>query len=424
LSNRINNATDKEVIDNLEDVYFKLRQRANGTVKFIGELYKISMLTAKIMTGCIEVLITSVTEENIERLCKLLTTVGEKLEAEIKNKSDMDKYMQQLSKLRNSSVITTQRIKFDILNVMDLRASKWKPRENARLLETKPQKLQDLQEEENKKKRLQQQQLNDYQPKSSQNNLGRQRSQRGFFDNDGFRVNIPKPLDFNKVNIPKPNNTEMTLGPPRNWFQNFQKPPPQMVPQVVPTSVSNPFGNLSTDCDDVEQLPTLHHTRSGSNGKNSRRDKKNGSHSQGNNNNNHNKEKQKARTPSPVMEKSADDDDLFTIELSEIEENDMELLKDKMKQNFKGKITLDMLVVDLKKIKITKNILGCVFTDLFDKKSNERKDMIDLIGEICRKGLITKVVNIDALKLAIKSIPTVICDVPHAYKYFAEYCGK
>jgi hypothetical protein len=44
------------------------------------------MLTANMMS-CIDVLTTSETDENIERLCKLLTTVGEKLEAEIKTKN-------------------------------------------------------------------------------------------------------------------------------------------------------------------------------------------------------------------------------------------------------------------------------------------------------------------------------------------------
>ncbi|CAG9807685.1 unnamed protein product [Chironomus riparius] len=423
LQDRINKASDTEEIDNCEDLYFKIRQRANGTVKFIGELYKINMLTAKIMIGCIEVLLTSVTEENIERLCKLLTTVGEKLESELSSKNDMDKYMHQLSRLKNSNVIKTQRIKFDIMNVIDLRDSRWRQRENARSLETKPQKLQDLQEQENKKKRLMQQQLNDYQPKCNQNNLGRQHRSQRSFDNDRFRVNVSKQFDFNKINIPKTNNAEMSFRPPLNLFQRFNSNPVQMMPP--PTIISNSYANLVTDCDDMEQLPTLHHTRSGSSSKNNRKDKKNGSHSNGNNNNNNSKEKLKARTPSPVIEKSADnndEDDFFMIDLTDDEEKDMRLLTDKMQQNFKAKITLDMLVADLKKIKITKNVLGQVFTDLFDKKSNERKELIELIYEICRKGLITKVVNVDALKLAIKSIPTVICDVPLAYDYFSEYC--
>lgn len=50
----------------LEEEHYKLRQRANGTVKFIGELYKIDMLTSKIMRTCIEMLLSESTEEKVK----------------------------------------------------------------------------------------------------------------------------------------------------------------------------------------------------------------------------------------------------------------------------------------------------------------------------------------------------------------------
>lgn len=49
----------------LEEKHYKLRQRANGTVKFIGELYKIEMLTTRIMRTCIEMLLHDPTEEKV-----------------------------------------------------------------------------------------------------------------------------------------------------------------------------------------------------------------------------------------------------------------------------------------------------------------------------------------------------------------------
>lgn len=60
----------------------KLRRRAVGTVRFIGELYKIDMLTGKIMRSCMNLLldVDVISEETLECLCKLLTTVGEKME--------------------------------------------------------------------------------------------------------------------------------------------------------------------------------------------------------------------------------------------------------------------------------------------------------------------------------------------------------
>ena len=51
-----------------------------GNIRFIGELYKLNMLTAKIMHSCITNLLNGGDEESLECLCKLLTTVGQILE--------------------------------------------------------------------------------------------------------------------------------------------------------------------------------------------------------------------------------------------------------------------------------------------------------------------------------------------------------
>ena len=48
--------------------------------RFIGELYKLGMLTAPIMVRCISDLLNKDEEEGYECLCKLLTTIGKKLE--------------------------------------------------------------------------------------------------------------------------------------------------------------------------------------------------------------------------------------------------------------------------------------------------------------------------------------------------------
>lgn len=58
----------------------KLRRRSVCTVRFIGELYRMDMLTASIMSFCIKTLLDSRSEEKLECLCKLLTTIGKKLE--------------------------------------------------------------------------------------------------------------------------------------------------------------------------------------------------------------------------------------------------------------------------------------------------------------------------------------------------------
>ena len=54
----------------------KLRRRSLGNIRFIGELYKISMLNGRIMHECIRKLLLTTDEESLECLCRLVTTVG------------------------------------------------------------------------------------------------------------------------------------------------------------------------------------------------------------------------------------------------------------------------------------------------------------------------------------------------------------
>jgi translation initiation factor 4G len=46
-----------EIEAELEDSRFQMRRRSLGNVRFIGELYKLQMLTPKIMVECVNMLI-------------------------------------------------------------------------------------------------------------------------------------------------------------------------------------------------------------------------------------------------------------------------------------------------------------------------------------------------------------------------------
>jgi len=115
-------------------------------VRFIGELYKLHMLSAKIMVECVKMLLATPEEDQLECLCKLLSTVGQKLdeslaETEAKFKSVpadqrpkhlpeekcMDKFFSRLDKLSEDKKISS-RIRFAIMDVVELRHNKWKPR--------------------------------------------------------------------------------------------------------------------------------------------------------------------------------------------------------------------------------------------------------------------------------------------------------
>lgn len=77
-------AKRKELMEQQEEESFKIRRRAVGTVRFIGELYKIEMLNDKIMLNCVSLLLENGDEDSLECLCKLLTTIGQKLESKDK----------------------------------------------------------------------------------------------------------------------------------------------------------------------------------------------------------------------------------------------------------------------------------------------------------------------------------------------------
>jgi len=62
--------------------------RKLGKVRFIGELYKVRVLDCKIMVRCVKMFISTGEEESLNCLCKLLSTIGQQLEVNIKDLAD------------------------------------------------------------------------------------------------------------------------------------------------------------------------------------------------------------------------------------------------------------------------------------------------------------------------------------------------
>ncbi|XP_016111957.1 eukaryotic translation initiation factor 4 gamma 1-like [Sinocyclocheilus grahami] len=68
--------------EDLEDTKDKARRRSLGNIKFIGELFKLKMLTETIMHDCIVKLLKNHDLESLECLCRLLSTIGKDLDFE------------------------------------------------------------------------------------------------------------------------------------------------------------------------------------------------------------------------------------------------------------------------------------------------------------------------------------------------------
>ncbi|KAF8504688.1 hypothetical protein F5888DRAFT_1903604 [Russula emetica] len=107
----------------------KAKRRGLGLIRFIGELFKLQMLTERIMHECIQKLLGNVEnpeEEEIESLCKLLRTVGSLLDT-IKARGHLDVYFSRMRELTKNKNVNS-RMMFMLQDVIDLRERKWIPR--------------------------------------------------------------------------------------------------------------------------------------------------------------------------------------------------------------------------------------------------------------------------------------------------------
>jgi translation initiation factor 4G len=100
-----------------------------GNIRFIGELYKESMLTERIMHECIKKLIGEFQhpeEENVEALCKLMSTIGHMID-HAKAKEFIDAYFDRMTKMSNNQGLPS-RLRFMLRDIIDLRKNGWHQR--------------------------------------------------------------------------------------------------------------------------------------------------------------------------------------------------------------------------------------------------------------------------------------------------------
>ncbi|KAG5756096.1 hypothetical protein H9Q70_001299 [Fusarium xylarioides] len=118
----------------LSDEYYAAaaaKRRGLGLVQFIGELYKLGMLTERIMHECVHKLVDykGVPDEaEIESLSKLLRTIGGNLDSTEKGRPMMDAYFQRIQTMMDLPELPS-RLKFMLMDVMDLRRAGWHSKE-------------------------------------------------------------------------------------------------------------------------------------------------------------------------------------------------------------------------------------------------------------------------------------------------------
>ncbi|KYR03034.1 eukaryotic translation initiation factor 4 gamma [Tieghemostelium lacteum] len=120
------NATEAEKQDFEEKQYIK-RKREFGLIKFIGELFNKEMLSEKILHGILIALMGELnkpTEIKLECFCKLLTITGKTLSTNEKAATWLTRYHNRMKDLTELPTLS-QRLKFLIQNVIDLKNNNW-----------------------------------------------------------------------------------------------------------------------------------------------------------------------------------------------------------------------------------------------------------------------------------------------------------
>lgn len=114
----------------MSDEYYKamaIKRRGLGLIQFIGELFRLGMLTERIMHECVRKLLDfsgEPDEAEIESLTKLLRTIGADLENTEKGSSMVNAYFQRIQSLVDSPGLPS-RLQFMLMDIIDLRKAKW-----------------------------------------------------------------------------------------------------------------------------------------------------------------------------------------------------------------------------------------------------------------------------------------------------------
>ncbi|GME64009.1 hypothetical protein GTA08_BOTSDO05754 [Neofusicoccum parvum] len=132
----------------LSDEYYvaaAAKRRGLGLIQFIGELYKLGMLTVRIMHECVMRLLNFEgvpDESNIESLVKLLRTVGATMETSEAGSQMIRAYFERIEKVKDLPALPS-RMHFMLLDMVDLRRKGWKSKDDSK----GPKTIQEIHEE-------------------------------------------------------------------------------------------------------------------------------------------------------------------------------------------------------------------------------------------------------------------------------------
>jgi len=185
----------------LSDEYYiaaAAKRRGLGLVRFIGELFKLGMLTERIMHECVKKLLDyegTPEEAEVESMSGLLRTIGKQLDSpESKAAGRMDAYFERISQTVAIPDLPS-RLRFMLLDIIDLRRAGWQDKAS----DKGPKTIQQIHEEAEAAKAAA-----DMQRLASQANRGgggRMAMGRGDARGFGQYGQVPPPDNSNRVGV-------------------------------------------------------------------------------------------------------------------------------------------------------------------------------------------------------------------------------
>lgn len=121
---------ESEEVTMLSDEYYiaaAAKRRGLGLVRFIGELYKLGMLTERIMHECVKKLVDyegTPDEAEVESLTSLLKTIGQNLDGSQRGAELMDAYFKRIQLMIETPDLPS-RLQFMLMDIVDLRKKGW-----------------------------------------------------------------------------------------------------------------------------------------------------------------------------------------------------------------------------------------------------------------------------------------------------------
>nr|POF18508.1 eukaryotic translation initiation factor 4 gamma [Quercus suber] len=184
----------------LSDEYYiaaAAKRRGLGLIQFIGQLYKLRMLTIRIMHECVLRLLNfegEPDESAIENLTTLLKSVGGTMDEEEQGRSLMNTYFQRIDEKILKSDTLASRPRFMVLDLIDLRKASWKGKNDG---SKGPKTLDEIHAEAAAAQAKAEQERQ----RTSHRGGHGGRMPQGRGDARNFSGNMPPPVDHNKTTV-------------------------------------------------------------------------------------------------------------------------------------------------------------------------------------------------------------------------------